>query len=413
MSPAYLGVLEAQFSLQIAPPHLYGKQMSSKKKAGAGGGCVVLFVIAFCVAVWPDGERDKSSVRSKAQEAVTERAADSEALARISEERQREARPVEPESTLAEPEERIAHAGSSPLPTSESAPAETTSTSDVEPTKEALAALIPTSSRNWTNNEGSTVLGAVTAIDLPAESVTLKLADGQVFEGYALANFAAPDQDYIRGAAKGILTGTVVGVHDGDSLTLLVAGNTQFKIRLEAIDAPELGQEFGNNAKQGLGDMVHGRDVRVEITGRDKYKRYLGFVLFDGSNVNHQMIVRGLAWHFVEYSDSEEFTASEEAARGAKSGLWSAFNPMAPWDYRDRGRLAAADKAAAAAKTETSPFPAASSTATTPKGKATNTHWLNTGSNTRHNRGCRWYGNTKSGHYCGPSDGRACGTCGG
>jgi hypothetical protein len=41
------------------------------------------------------------------------------------------------------------------------------------------------------------------------------------------------------------------------------------------------------------------------------------------------------------------------------------------------------------------------------------THWLNTNGNVRHNSGCRWYHNTKNGRACGPSDGRACGQCGG
>lgn len=41
------------------------------------------------------------------------------------------------------------------------------------------------------------------------------------------------------------------------------------------------------------------------------------------------------------------------------------------------------------------------------------THWLNTGSYTRHNKDCRWYKNTKGGRMCGPDEGKACGTCGG
>ncbi len=37
----------------------------------------------------------------------------------------------------------------------------------------------------------------------------------------------------------------VVGVHDGDTITGLDDSRTQYKIRLDAIDAPELGQPFG------------------------------------------------------------------------------------------------------------------------------------------------------------------------
>ena len=44
--------------------------------------------------------------------------------------------------------------------------------------------------------------------------------------------------------------GKVVGVHDGDTITLLTAEKEQVKVRLEGIDAPELKQAFGNASKQ-------------------------------------------------------------------------------------------------------------------------------------------------------------------
>lgn len=40
-------------------------------------------------------------------------------------------------------------------------------------------------------------------------------------------------------------------------------------------------------------------------------------------------------------------------------------------------------------------------------------YWLNTKSGVRHNRRCRWYGNTINGRPCGPNEGRACKQCGG
>ena len=48
------------------------------------------------------------------------------------------------------------------------------------------------------------------------------------------------------------IEGRIVGVHDGDSITLLDADNRQHKIRLDGIDAPELGQPFGRASKQHL-----------------------------------------------------------------------------------------------------------------------------------------------------------------
>ena len=63
------------------------------------------------------------------------------------------------------------------------------------------------------------------------------------------------------------ITGRVVGVSDGDGLTLLVSGNRQVKVRLEGIDAPENGQEFSRNAKEGLSRLVFGKEIGLDATG--------------------------------------------------------------------------------------------------------------------------------------------------
>ena len=40
-------------------------------------------------------------------------------------------------------------------------------------------------------------------------------------------------------------------------------------------------------------------------------------------------------------------------------------------------------------------------------------YWLNTKTNVRHNRKCRWFGITTNGQPCGPDEGRPCKSCGG
>lgn len=54
-----------------------------------------------------------------------------------------------------------------------------------------------------------------------------------------------------------------VGVHDGDSITVLTAGNVQLKVRLEGIDAPELKQPFSQQSKEALSGLVFGKDVTL------------------------------------------------------------------------------------------------------------------------------------------------------
>lgn len=185
-------------------------------------------------------------------------------------------------------------------------------------------------------------------------------------------------------AEHGELVGNVVGVHDGDTLTLLV-DRTQYKIRLDGIDAPELGQDFGTRSKQALSKACFGKTVKVETHGQDRYGRTLGEVFTDES-VNRRLVQDGMAWHYVRYSDSEELAAAEKAAREAKAGLWADPAAVPPWEFRAKKKQ---------------PAP------------ATGEHWLNTSSNVRHNSACKYFKKTKRGRLCGPDEGKACGICGG
>jgi endonuclease YncB( thermonuclease family) len=69
-----------------------------------------------------------------------------------------------------------------------------------------------------------------------------------------------------------IICGNVIGIADGDTLTVLDADRNQWKIRLAGIDAPEKHQEFGQESKQSLSDQVFGKQVVVEIGKKDRYR---------------------------------------------------------------------------------------------------------------------------------------------
>ena len=87
-------------------------------------------------------------------------------------------------------------------------------------------------------------------------------------------------------------SGKVVAIADGDTITVLL-DKTHHRIRLEHIDAPESGQDFGTKAKQVLGDKVFGKEVKIVWTGRDKYKRILGEVFLEDRNINLEMVREG------------------------------------------------------------------------------------------------------------------------
>ena len=129
------------------------------------------------------------------------------------------------------------------------------------------------------------------------------------------------------------IEGRVVGVHDGDTITVL-QGKKQYKIRLDGIDAPELSQAYGQVSKRFASDFAFGKTARVEIHGVDRYGRYLGEVFVDGHSLNRAILAAGLAWHYKQYSKDPSLAALEDRARQGKIGLWKDPSPVPPWEFR-------------------------------------------------------------------------------
>src|SRR5262249_14095947 len=149
-------------------------------------------------------------------------------------------------------------------------------------------------------------------------------------------------------AQQQTITGKVVGVSDGETITVLDADNRQHRVRLMGIDAPEINQDFGRRAKQSLSDLVFGKTVTVTSRKKDKYGRTLGEVTLDGKDINLEQVQRGMAWAY-HYSANEvrpeEPTAdelAEEQARKERRGLWADASPVPPWEFRESGKTAKA-----------------------------------------------------------------------
>lgn len=137
-------------------------------------------------------------------------------------------------------------------------------------------------------------------------------------------------------------TGKVVGITDGDTITVLNEENSMQKIRLAGIDAPENDQAFGRRSKQSLSDLIFGKVVTVETKKRDRYKRHVGKILLDGQDVNLEQIRRGMAWFYRQYArelssdDRQSYDQAETKARDHHKGLWADRTPVPPWEYRHR-----------------------------------------------------------------------------
>jgi endonuclease YncB( thermonuclease family) len=140
------------------------------------------------------------------------------------------------------------------------------------------------------------------------------------------------------------LTGRVVGIADGDTLTLLDASKAQHKIRLAGIDSPEKRQAYGQHCKKSLSDLAYDSVATVESNKLDRYGRVIGKVLIDDRDVNLEQIRRGCGWHYKKYqseqslNDRLSYTSAEESARAHKVGLWADKEPVPPWDWRKARR---------------------------------------------------------------------------
>jgi endonuclease YncB( thermonuclease family) len=136
--------------------------------------------------------------------------------------------------------------------------------------------------------------------------------------------------------------GRVVGVIDGDTLDILTAGFETLRVRLSGIDAPELGQAFGRNAKAALSSLVFARSVVIEWRKRDRYDRVVAKVTLEGRDIAREMLTLGMAWHYARFeaeqpaADRREYADAQIRARVARRGLWADAAPVPPWDYRAR-----------------------------------------------------------------------------
>jgi endonuclease YncB( thermonuclease family) len=131
------------------------------------------------------------------------------------------------------------------------------------------------------------------------------------------------------------LTGKVVRIADGDTVSILDKTNTQHKIRLYGIDTPERDQPYGKVAKRALAQLVDGKMVGIVVIETDRYGRTVGTLYRDGININVAMIAGGHAWWYQHYARNERKLAeSEQQARRQRLGLWAEPNPVPPWKWR-------------------------------------------------------------------------------
>lgn len=153
--------------------------------------------------------------------------------------------------------------------------------------------------------------------------------------GAALAAMAAPP------AAAASIEGRVVRVTDGDSLWFKPdAGGQALEVRLQNIDAPEICQAWGPEAKRGLIDIALGSKGRLDVAGktgvRDVHGRLLATLVIGDVDVNRRMVEEGHAWSARYKWDRGPFMAQERMAKALSRGLHAGGRAQLPHEFRQQ-----------------------------------------------------------------------------
>ncbi|WP_160138485.1 thermonuclease family protein [Chryseobacterium sp. c4a] len=148
-------------------------------------------------------------------------------------------------------------------------------------------------------------------------------------------------------------SGKVIKISDGDTITVLLKGNIQKKLRLAEVDCPESGQAFGKNAKQFTSSQVFGKTVKFTETSTDRYGRSIAKVYYDKDKyLSKELIKQGMGWWYFSYSKDDSLGKLQEKAQQNKIGLWQDIHAVAPWEYRKMKREESKNKKEAASKTQ-------------------------------------------------------------
>lgn len=132
----------------------------------------------------------------------------------------------------------------------------------------------------------------------------------------------------------------VVAIGDGDTLTARCGppgAYRQVKVRVAAIDAPEMRQAFGQRARQNLARLCFRQQARIEPLDQDAYGRTVANVRCGGTDVASAQVRAGLAWVYTPYAQQHpQLAPLQRQVRASGVGLWSQRRPVAPWTYRHR-----------------------------------------------------------------------------
>ena len=134
------------------------------------------------------------------------------------------------------------------------------------------------------------------------------------------------------------LSGTVVAVIDGDTMTVADDAKKPHRVRLLGIDAPEAKQPFGVRSARALAQLCLRKAAKVEWKDKER-GLLLGQVTCAEKDANAEQVRRGLAWVSPkQITPGSALYELEAYARLRKLGLWADDKALAPWEWRSTNR---------------------------------------------------------------------------
>ena len=128
----------------------------------------------------------------------------------------------------------------------------------------------------------------------------------------------------------------MVGVTDGDTVTVENHDGQRTRVRLWGIDAPERDQPGGEPARTHCAAIALWQTVDVQEVARDKYARLLAVLVRPGQNgrpdwsINGNMVRMGHAWAY----GTRRWRNAESRAKKEGRGFWAQDSPIPPWEWR-------------------------------------------------------------------------------
>lgn len=138
-------------------------------------------------------------------------------------------------------------------------------------------------------------------------------------------------------AEKNRIHGKVVHVSDGDTVTLKDEDGEKHKVRLNGIDAPEIGQDYGDESRDFVKQLALNKSASVEVIGVDQYDRVLGILYIGGINVNEELLSNGLAWQY-RFDKNSYYKQLVMDAKIKNLNIWSSSDPFDPYVWRKQNK---------------------------------------------------------------------------